>query len=70
MAALPSAPLSNCVSHRLHSWSHGAPLLIGRPESAPSRRCVHGGQTERCPATFWQAQDCRVADPQTGAGLH
>uniref|UniRef100_A0AB33F536 Uncharacterized protein n=1 Tax=Xanthomonas citri pv. phaseoli var. fuscans TaxID=473423 RepID=A0AB33F536_XANCI len=53
---------------QLFAWR--APLLIGRPESAPSRRCVHGSQTERCPATFWQAQDRRVADPQTGAGLH
>ncbi|KUF20613.1 hypothetical protein J7390_18175 [Xanthomonas phaseoli pv. manihotis] len=39
-------------------------------ECAPSRRCVHGDQTERRPATFWQAPNRRFADSTTGAGLH
>ncbi|AYO96047.1 hypothetical protein DB811_01785 [Xanthomonas perforans] len=53
---------------QLSAWR--VPSLIGRPERAWNRRCVHGNQTHRRPATFWQAPDGRFADPQTGAGLH
>ncbi|MBV6846943.1 hypothetical protein KWH29_16555 [Xanthomonas campestris pv. paulliniae] len=53
---------------QLFAWR--VPSLIGRPERAWNRRCVHGNQTHRRPATFWQAPDGRFADPQTGAGLH